>query len=58
MQSPHNINLRSHHSLKSSSLQESHPSQHMNPLSSRPSLTKKLSLNSKPDTPTYSQPTK
>lgn len=43
------INLRSHHSLKSSALTDTNYNQHMNPLSSRTSLTKKLSLNSKID---------
>ena len=40
-------NLRSHHSLKSSTINESSANQHMNPLSGRPGLTRKISLNYK-----------
>ena len=47
MQAPQGINLRSHHSLKSSTINDVSSGQHMNPLSSRLGVGKKISVNSK-----------
>lgn len=47
MQVPQGINLRSHHSLKSSTINDGSNGQHMNPLSSRLAPSKKISINSK-----------
>lgn len=47
MQAPQGVNLRSHHSLKSSTINDGSNGQHMNPLSTRLGSSKKISINLK-----------